>query len=340
MKLKDVSIYFHSPFWHKACDVSMSMKQRTIKRKIEFRGVGLHSGEKVNMTIHPAPENHGIVFLKKTDAEAKPTAIKAHVSNVVRTDMCTVIGVGQEKVSTIEHLMAALYGAGIDDALIEINASEVPVLDGSARIFLEGIEDVGFINHKSSKKILKLLQPVSVELGDKKITATPSNSFSLSGEIEFSNQIIGKQHFNFEFSLENRLEKFKKEISSARTFGFLNEVEFLKSRGLALGGSLENAVVLDDHKILNPEGLRFQNEFIRHKILDALGDFALIGFPIQAKIEITKSGHELHAMFLKKILQDPANYEIIESKNQVNADQNNEWNETDVDELPLYAHSF
>lgn len=279
--------------------------QSTLKQKVSFEGIGLHSGRTVRCTLHPAPADHGIVFLR-SDLKEMPR-IRADVSRVVRTDMCTTIGEGSAIVATVEHLMAALAGMGLHNALIELDGPEVPIMDGSALEFAAGIADGGLKEVSPTRKVLRLRQAVSVQHQDKWVKAEPSDSLILSGAIAFNHRIIGEQSFQF-----GEGSDFLTELAGARTFGFLKEVEYLHKKGLALGGSLENAVVLDDERVLNPEGLRFDDEFVRHKVLDALGDFALSGVALQAKIQLHKSGHELHAGFLAKVLENPANYEIIE----------------------------
>lgn len=277
--------------------------QTTLRKKATLHGVGLHSGKKTTCVIHPSPANNGIHFVR-TDLNVK---IRADISRVMRTEMSTTIGCNEGSVSTVEHLMAALYGLGVDNALIEIDGPEVPILDGSAREFALAIADAGIRQLGSNKKVMYLKKPISIHNGDKWIAATPSEDFVLKGQIQFKHHAIGNQSFQF-----SQKKDFIKELASARTFGFIREVEYLHKKGLALGASLENAIVLNEDRVLNPEGLRFKNEFIRHKILDAVGDFALLGMPFYASIELNKAGHDLHAAFLRKILDDPTNYEICE----------------------------
>jgi UDP-3-O-[3-hydroxymyristoyl] N-acetylglucosamine deacetylase len=282
-----------------------NQKQFTVKNVIKLKGIGLHSGTTVHLHIHPAPSNHGIVFLR-SDLRESPK-IKADITKVCRTDMCTVLGNENHVVATVEHLMAAFSALKIDNALVEVSAPEVPIMDGSAIEFINAILDVGIKECTQNKKILRLTKEISVTVGDKIVEAKPKDDFIINCMISFNHPLIGTQSYQY-----NSNTDFQTEIAKARTFGFLREVEYLHKKGLALGGSLENAVVLDDEKILNPEGLRFANEFVRHKVLDAVGDFALIGLPILAEINLFKSGHEMHALFLRKILEDPHNYEIVE----------------------------
>ncbi len=281
------------------------LKQKTVNEKVVLKGVGLHSGQKVRCVIHPAPANHGVVFLR-SDLLTLPR-IKADISKVSRTDLSTTLAHDGVYVATVEHLMAAFAGLGIDNAVVEIDGSEVPIMDGSSKEFVQAILSAGIRDQAANKKVLRLTQSISVRAGDKWIEATPSDHFAIKGSISFGHKLIGDQIYRYSVDKD-----FVSEISSARTFGFAKEVAYLNKKGLALGGSLDNAIVLDDEKVLNPEGLRFKNEFIRHKVLDAIGDFALLGTGIEASIKIHKSGHELHAAFLRKLLSDPTCYEIVE----------------------------
>lgn len=279
--------------------------QTTLKRKVSLKGIGLHAGNKVTCVLHPAPANHGIVFLR-SDLTSQPR-IRADISKVIRTDMSTTLGSHGAVVATVEHLMAALFGMGVDNALIELNGPELPIMDGSSREFADAIDDAGVRELGVNRKCLQLRRKVSVRLGDKYIVAEPAKKLSIKASISFGHKVIGEQVFRFGDGKD-----FRKEIASARTFGFLREVEYLHKKGLALGGSLDNAIVLDEARVLNPDGLRFKNEFVRHKVLDALGDFGLIGMGLVADIEVHKAGHELHTGFIRKVLEDPANYKIVE----------------------------
>lgn len=289
------------------CNQNMS-SQTTLKRKVSLKGVGLHSGELVRCVICPAPANTGIVFVR-TDLKRAPQ-IAADISKVVRTDMSTTLGNADGViVATVEHLMAALYGMGITNAVVEVDGPEIPIMDGSSREFAEAFADAGIRTFSTAYKVLRLRKSVAVHAGDKHVIAKPSSKLQIKGKISFKHQVIGEQVYQFKNG-----KSFREEIAAARTFGFLREVEYLHKKGLARGGSLENAVVLDERKVLNPEGLRFNDEFVRHKVLDALGDFALLGLGLLADVEIFKAGHELHTGFIKKILEDVSNYEIVEIK--------------------------
>lgn len=279
--------------------------QRTLRRNAVIQGIGLHSGKLIRCIIRPAENNHGIVFLR---SDIRPhVRIRADISKVVRTEMSTTLGSQGEVVATVEHLMAALWGMGIDNALVEINGSEVPILDGSSIEFAQAIADAGISELGAPRKILRLKKRLDIRHDDKWIIGEPASSLSIQGSIQFRHPAIGDQAYRF-----NQQKNFLDELAGARTFGFVREVEFLHKKGLALGASLENAIVLDDETVLNPEGLRYKNEFVRHKVLDAIGDLALLGVSLEASIEVHKSGHALHAAFVRKLLEDPANYEIIE----------------------------
>lgn len=309
----------------------MMSVQTTLKRKVSLKGIGLHAGATVTCVIHPAPANHGIVFLR-SDLTSQPR-IRADISKVVRTDLSTTLGSNGVIIATVEHIMAALAGMGVDNALVEVNGPEVPIMDGSAKEFADAIEDAGVRELGINRKAIVLRRKVSVRSGDKYIVAEPAKRLSIKGMINFGHHVIGEQVYSFGDGKD-----FQKEIASARTFGFLREVEYLHKKGLAMGGSLENAIVLDESKVLNPEGLRFKNEFVRHKVLDALGDFALVGMNIHASIEVHKSGHELHTGFIKKVLEDPSNYQIVELGVPAVANSAIEVEDDDLDALLAAAY--
>jgi UDP-3-O-[3-hydroxymyristoyl] N-acetylglucosamine deacetylase len=282
--------------------------QKTLQNSIEINGIGLHSGKMIRLVVKPAAEDHGIVFIR-TDMPAGEGLIPALWNYVVDTQLCTVIGNEHgARVGTIEHLMAALCGCGIDNALIEIDGAEVPVMDGSAMPFVERIEAAGIQAQALPRRAIKVLKPVTVEQDGKKVTLTPALESSFSGDIEFDHPSIGRQ--SFETTLVNG--NFKHDVADARTFGFVKEVEFLRKNGLALGGSLDNAIVLGDDGVMNPGGLRSANEFIRHKILDAIGDLFLAGGPILGSYSGHKAGHAMNNAILKALFADPSSYEVID----------------------------
>lgn len=280
--------------------------QTSIERPVSCYGIGVHSGKKTQLTLKPAPANTGIVFVR-SDVAAVSNILQAHYSMVTDTSMSTTISNDAKvKVSTIEHLMAALYGSRIDNVIVEIDGEEVPIMDGSSKPFVFLIECAGIVELGAPRKKLKLLKELSVSHKDSQIIASPSDHFSIEVDIEFSSKAIGKQSMSI-----NDINLFKDEISSARTFGFMHELEYLKSKGLARGASLENAIGIEKDVILNEGGLRYENEFARHKLLDAVGDFYTCGSNIQANFHCTKPGHFLNHEILVKIFSDPNNYEFV-----------------------------
>ncbi|MDD3323632.1 MAG: UDP-3-O-acyl-N-acetylglucosamine deacetylase [Sulfurospirillaceae bacterium] len=281
------------------------MRQTTITKSVSGVGIGLHKGEPIQITLEPMEADGGIVFYRK-DVEL---SVKAVPTNVVNTQMATVIGNSSHYISTIEHLLSAIYAYGIDNIRIVLDGAEVPVMDGSSASFCMMLDEAETRELQVRKNILIIKREVEVRDGQKYAKVYPSLSPSYSFAIEFNHPVIGRQEHHFEFSKKNFLE----EIARARTFGFLKDVQMLRSRGLALGGSLDNAVVMDDKKILNPEGLRYSNEFVRHKILDAIGDLALLGAPFIGNYESFAGSHHLNHELTKEILKDPSNYEIKSS---------------------------
>jgi len=277
------------------------MKQRTIKRSVEAIGIGLHKGVPVKLRLEPLGENSGIVFYRSD----KGVSIPLSPENVVDTKMATVIGKNDAVVSTIEHLMSAVYAFGIDNLRIVLDNDEVPIMDGSAVSFVMMIEEAGIKELDTPKKFIKITKEVTVKEGEKFATLKPSEKISFDFEINFDHPVIGNQKYEFNFSTKNYIE----EIARARTFGFLKEVQYLRSIGLALGGSLENAIVLDEKKVLN-DSLRFEDEFVRHKILDAIGDMSLTGANFIGRYEAFASGHHLNHLLTKKLVQENA-FEIV-----------------------------
>jgi len=281
----------------------MHFSQRTIKKPVNCTGIGLHSGKKVNLAIKPAPVNHGIKFIR-TDLLNSP-GITAHFNQVVDTSLATVIGSDGCIVSTIEHVMASFAGLSIDNALVELDAYEVPVMDGSAGPFIEMIKRAGIKNQSAPRHFFLIKEPIMLEEADKSVSVYPSATFKITYTIEFNHPLIKKQTYSIDLSDEI----FESTISRARTFGFLHEVEYMKRYGLALGGSLENAVVIDKDSIVNEDGLRFENEFVRHKILDCLGDFSLLGMPVLGHLIVVKSGHAFNHAFLEKFFSQKKSWE-------------------------------
>ena len=280
--------------------------QRTIAESIAFSGIGLHTGNRINVTLRPADANNGIIFHRKEGE--RTVSIEACSDNVVDTRLATVIGKGDLKVSTVEHLMATLYAFGIDNLHIDIDGPEVPIMDGSAGDFVEMVSKVDLVNLSVSRKYLAIRKPISVIDGEKRISIIPSRFFRVTSDIAFDHPSIALQNRSIKLSPD----VFSRYIARARTFGFLNEVEYLKANGLARGGSLDNAVVIDDNGVVNPDGLRYSDEFVRHKILDTIGDFSLTGYPILGHVRTYKAGHDINHKTVQKILASPDCWQIVE----------------------------
>ncbi|HCM40318.1 MAG: UDP-3-O-[3-hydroxymyristoyl] N-acetylglucosamine deacetylase [Bdellovibrionales bacterium GWB1_52_6] len=278
--------------------------QQTLKQSITLNGVGLHSGAPVQVTIRPAMPHHGVTFTR-TDLPGHPHVV-AHYKSIVNTQMATTLGRGQVKISTVEHLLAALFMMGVDNATIEVNGPEIPILDGSAGPYCEAILAVGVEAQEQPRTLIALRRRVEVYSGEKWAVAEPSSRLEILGSIEWKHPAIGYQEFRYQDGKTDY-----SEMANARTFGFLKDVEALKKMGLARGGSLENAIVLDEKSVLNPDGLRYKTEFARHKVLDALGDFMLAGIGIQGFVRLHKAGHDLHSQLLDSIFGNPDNFEII-----------------------------
>ena len=286
--------------------VVLSGKQTTLNRSIDCAGVALHSGKKVSLSLKPAGPNMGIIF-RRSDLPGLPE-IRANWKNVVDTRMCTTLGNSKGvTISTVEHLMAALSGCHVDNAIVEVSGSEVPVMDGSAQPFVFLIECAGVKQLDASRRVIEVLRPVKVESEGRVAELLPSNSFSVGFQIEFDDCAISRQELFI--TLVNGT--FKKEIARARTFGFVNDVEALRASGLALGGSLENAVVVDGDKVLNDGGLRYEDEFVRHKVLDAVGDLYLSGAPIRGHYRGVRAGHHMTNELLKALFAVSASWRFM-----------------------------
>ncbi|MDP7142989.1 MAG: UDP-3-O-acyl-N-acetylglucosamine deacetylase [Alphaproteobacteria bacterium] len=284
--------------------------QHTLKTSVTFDGVGLHSGCDVTMTVHPAEAGHGIVFVRTDVTDSRAQAIAARWDAVVDTKLCTVIG-NEDGVTlgTIEHLMAALRGCAIDNALIEINGPEVPVMDGSSVAFVEKFDETGFVRQDAPRRAIRVLKEVEVTVEGKKVALKPADIATFSGFIDFDHPLIGNQKYEIKLLNGN----FRHDLADARTFGFAHEVEALRKMGLALGGSLDNAIVLDSEKVLNAQGLRYSDEFIRHKLLDAIGDLYLAGGPLLAAYEGEKSSHDLNNKLLHALFADDSAWEFVDA---------------------------
>jgi UDP-3-O-[3-hydroxymyristoyl] N-acetylglucosamine deacetylase len=279
--------------------------QRTLAKEVKITGIGIHSGKKVTLKICPASANTGIIF-KRTDIP-NAQAIQALAANVGPTRNNTTLGDGEDAIHTVEHLLSAFYGFGIDNAYIEIDGPEVPIMDGSSGSFVFILKETGVENLNQTKKFMVILEPIKVEHNDTWAMIEPSQNLIIDSTIVFAHPAINKQQQIFEFSCEN----FINDISRARTFGMLKDLDMYRRMGLGKGASLNNTIAVDDYNVVNPEGLRFANEFVRHKILDTIGDVSLLGHSLAGKITTFKSGHYLHNVLCRKILENPSCYEIV-----------------------------
>jgi UDP-3-O-[3-hydroxymyristoyl] N-acetylglucosamine deacetylase len=287
----------------------LDIKQRTLDKEIGCTGVGLHCGEKVTINIKPAPANTGIRFVR-VDIEGQPS-VEARYENVLDTTLATTIGTNGCSVATIEHLMAAFFGMGIDNAIVEIDGREVPVMDGSSAPFVFLIKSAGIREQNVSRKFIVIKKPFKVQDDGRSISIYPSKEVKISYRIDYDHPLLKDQKFELSFSGKD----FVREICSARTFGFLKDVEMLKENGFAKGGSLDNAVVIDDFTVLNEDGLRFQDEFVRHKVLDFIGDLSIVGCPIIGHFVIDKSGHFLNQYMLQNLMGSEKYWKSISFEN-------------------------
>lgn len=284
------------------------IKQRTVAGEVKCRGIGVHSGREVRLTIKPAAPNHGIRFVR-TDLPGTPM-IAALFNQVVDTSLATVIGSEGCIVSTIEHLMAALSALSIDNAVIALDAYEMPIMDGSARPFVDLLQAAGIEDQNADRCFFIIKEAIELREGDKFVGAYPYDGRKLSCTIAYDQPLIGKQSITLNLDAET----FRNDVSPARTFGFFQEVEMMKRFGLARGGSLENAIVIDRERVLNPGGLRFADEFVRHKLLDCIGDFSLLGMPIIGHLVTHRSGHAFNHAFLEKLFQNKSSWQASSIK--------------------------
>lgn len=283
------------------------IRQRTLKNTIRATGVGLHSGKKVYLTLRPAAIDTGIVFIRTDLSPA--VHIPANPEVVNDTMLCTALYNGDVRVATVEHLMSAFAGLGIDNAYVEVNAPEIPIMDGSAGPFVYLMQSAGIVEQQGAKKFIRITKPIFVEEGDKLASFKPYDGFKVSFEISFDHPVFTEQHKKMvvDFSTSS----YVKEVSRARTFGFLRDLERMRASNLALGGSLDNAIVVDEYRILNEDGLRYENEFVRHKILDAVGDLYQLGYSILGEFHGFKSGHGLNNKLARALLQQPECWELV-----------------------------
>ena len=283
------------------------IRQRTLRNAIRATGVGLHTGEKVYLTLMPAPVDTGIVF-RRVDLDPV-VEIPARAENVGDTVLSTTLNQGDVRVSTVEHLLSAMAGLGIDNAYIEVSAAEVPIMDGSAGPFVFLIQSAGIEEQAAAKQFIRIKREVTVEDGDKVASFLPFDGFKVTFTIDFDHPVFrdrtGKSELDFSST------SFVKEVSRARTFGFMHEIEYLRSRGLAQGGSVDNAIVVDEYRILNEDGLRYEDEFVKHKVLDAIGDLYLLGNSLVGEFRAHKSGHALNNALLRALIADKEAWEVV-----------------------------
>ncbi|PUE46443.1 UDP-3-O-[3-hydroxymyristoyl] N-acetylglucosamine deacetylase [Limnohabitans sp. 2KL-1] len=287
------------------------LAQRTLKTLTQAVGVGLHSGQRVELTLRPAPVNTGIVF-RRVDLP-EPVDIPVRAESVTDTRLASTISVGQAKVFTVEHLMSACAGLGIDNLYVDITAEEVPILDGSASSFVFLLQSAGIVEQKAAKQFLRVLKPVQVSEGEgdhtKWARLEPYHGYKLSFEIDFRHPAVDSTGQQVVFDMSEGV--YSRDIARARTFGFTKDVEMMRANGLALGGGLDNAIVMDDYKVLNADGLRYDDEFVKHKILDAMGDLYIVGKPLLAAYSAFRSGHAMNNLLLRELLSQPDAYEVV-----------------------------
>jgi len=291
------------------------IRQRTLRNAIKATGIGLHTGEKVYLTLNPAPANTGIVFRR---IDLQPVVeIPARAENVGDTTLSTSLLAKNERVSTVEHLLSAMAGLGIDNAYVDVSAPEVPIMDGSAGPFVFLIQSAGIEEQNAPKKFIRIKRKVTVEDGDKVASFLPFDGFKVSFTIDFDHPVFRDRtaHAEVDFSSTS----FVKEVSRARTFGFMHEIEFLRSKGLARGGSVDNAIVVDEYRILNQDGLRYDDEFVKHKVLDAIGDLYLLGYSLIGEFRAHKSGHALNNASLRALIAQPDAWEMVTFDDEASA---------------------
>jgi UDP-3-O-[3-hydroxymyristoyl] N-acetylglucosamine deacetylase len=286
-------------------------RQTTLRDRVTIAGFGVHSNAPVNVVLHPADANSGVVFLRSGLADGRERLIEARWSNVSQTQLCTVLGdPTRASIATVEHLLAALTGLGVDNVLIEIDGPEAPIVDGSAAPFVEAIDEAGVVTLSAARRYLKILKPIRVERGAAFAELRPSErGLSVDVEIDFPSRAIGRQRKRFDLDPA----AFRREIARARTFGFVRDVEQLWKKGFALGSSLENSIALDEDRVVNPEGLRYRDEFVRHKALDSIGDLALAGAPIIGAFRAYMPGHTMNFLALQALFANRSAYEFVEA---------------------------
>jgi UDP-3-O-[3-hydroxymyristoyl] N-acetylglucosamine deacetylase len=289
----------------------LSTRQRTLAAAVSFAGYGVHSGQPVTLSIEPAPADSGFLIRRDLGDAGMTAAVPVHFSRVTRTTLCTTLDLGDSiSVATIEHVASALSGMGVDNALITLDGGECPILDGSAYPFAKAILEVGLEIQPAQKKFLKIMRAVTVRNNDAFAALEPYNGRCLDLEIDFDSKVIGRQRMILDWTPR----RYYEDVARARTFGFVRDAKILRQAGYALGSSLDNSITLHEDRILNPGGLRFEDEFVRHKLLDAIGDLALGGLPIWGRFRSYKGGHALNAHVLTGLFSSTANYEIVEAQ--------------------------
>jgi len=283
------------------------VKQRTLKTMVQATGVGLHTGEKVYLTLRPAAVDTGIVF-RRVDL-AHPVDIRAEAHAVHDTRLSTCLESNGARIATVEHLMSALAGLGIDNAIVELSSPELPIMDGSAGTFIFLLQSAGLVEQSAAKKFIRIKKTVEVKEGDKWVRFEPYNGYKLNFTINFAHPVFANTKQNVTVDLNEH--SYIKEVSRARTFGFMQDVENMRAQGLALGGNLDNAIVMDEYRVINPDGLRFDDEFVKHKVLDAIGDLYLLGHPLIGAFSGYKSGHALNNALCRALLADESAWEFV-----------------------------
>ena len=283
------------------------VKQRTLKNPVQATGVGLHTGERVDLALRPAPANSGIVFRRVDLSPA--VSIRAEAHAVKDTRLSTCMEADGARVATIEHLMSAFAGLGVDNAIVELNSAEVPIMDGSAGTFVFLLQSAGIVEQSAAKRFIRIKKTVEVRDGDKWVRFEPFNGYKLGFTINFAHPVFATSKQNVTVDLGEH--SYIKEVSRARTFGFMQDVEAMRAQGLALGGNLDNAIVMDEYRVINPDGLRFEDEFVKHKVLDAIGDLYLLGHPLIGAFSAYKSGHALNNALLRALLADEQAWEFV-----------------------------
>lgn len=281
------------------------IRQKTVGGTIEFAGIALHTGKETSVRILPGDPDTGYRF-RRTDISGHPE-VEASVHNIQDTLLATSLGFNGAAVKTVEHLLSAMAGCGVDNAIIEVNGDEIPIMDGSAAPFVRGIEIVGLVDQEMPKRMLRILDTIEASENGASASLAPSETFKVSFTIDFDHPVVGMQTLDFDYSPE----LFRKEVAFARTFGFLKDVQAMVDKGLALGGSLENAVVVGDDRVLNPGGLRSADEFVRHKVLDTIGDLSLLGIPIIGAYSGYKAGHRINRLLMQEVLKHPDRWDLV-----------------------------